>query len=263
MVASEIKWSGKLDEVDFLGRLYDLSAMPSDDYRFKTAKGDIRTHRGFGDWDNDWVFTDHRFLLDKAPDEELLRFLCETVHPVVRDPNEARALVAEYNGLLKADNWQLVETRNISGKPVYGAKRIRGRAEVISEPTGWTKVDSEVGEVKLRLESASSGGDFQAVGLLCREVLISLAQATYDAERYPTTDGVEPSDTDAGRMLEAMFGAELSGGANDQARKYAKAALNLAVALQHKRTADYRMAALCAEATLSVVNLCAILADRR
>jgi hypothetical protein len=31
-------WWGRLDEVDFLSRVYDLDALPSRDYRFKTAR---------------------------------------------------------------------------------------------------------------------------------------------------------------------------------------------------------------------------------
>lgn len=64
-------------------------------------------------------------------------------------------------------------------------------------------------------------------------------------------------------MLEAIFSHELAGSANEEARGHAKAAVRLALALQHKRTADFRMAALCAEGTLSVVNLLAIVAGRR
>lgn len=52
-------------------------------------------------------------------------------------------------------------------------------------------------------------------------------------------------------------------GANEEARAHARAALRLALALQHKRTADFRIAALCAEATASVVNILAVLAGRR
>jgi len=71
------------------------------------------------------------------------------------------------------------------------------------------------------------------------------------------------ADTDAGRMLEWYFSVELRGGANEEARAHAKAALKLALALQHKRIENSRMAALCAEATSSVVNIVAGLRGRR
>ena len=104
---------------------------------------------------------------------------------------------------------------------------------------------------------------FQAVGLLCREALISVAQAVYVAERHPTLDGVGASKTDAKRMLEAFIAVEFAGGANEEARSYAKASLRLALALQHDRTADFRAAALCAEATASVINLVGVISGAR
>jgi hypothetical protein len=114
----------------------------------------------------------------------------------------------------------------------------------------------------MRLDDADSEEEYQAVGLICREAMISAAQEIFDASRHPTEDGVVPSDTDAGRMLEAFFRAELRGASNEEARAHARAALKLALALQHKRTADFRIAALCAEATCSVVNL-VVVAGRR
>jgi hypothetical protein len=94
-------------------------------------------------------------------------------------------------------------------------------------------------------------------------VLISVAQKVYDPARHPLDDEKAPSDTGARRMLEAIFEAELKGSSNEETRAHAKAAVRLALALQHKRLADFRTAALCAEGTLSVVNMLAIIAGRR
>jgi hypothetical protein len=124
-------------------------------------------------------------------------------------------------------------------------------------------VDRGVEKFRHAIETATREEDFQGVGLLCREVLISLAQAVYVTERHPTSDGVEPSETDAKRMLEAYMMHELAGGRNEAARRHAKAALDLANDLQHRRTAGFRDAALCTEATSAVVNLIAIISGRR
>ena len=52
-----------------------------------------------------------------------MRFLCETVHPAVRnDTNKARELVAEYNAHLQHDGWELYEAKTISGRPVWQAR---------------------------------------------------------------------------------------------------------------------------------------------
>jgi len=64
-------------------------------------------------------------------------------------------------------------------------------------------------------------------------------------------------------MLDAYLAVELSGGQNEAARRHAKASLDLANALQHDRTATFQDAALCAEATASVINIIAIVSGRR
>jgi hypothetical protein len=136
-------------------------------------------------------------------------------------------------------------------------------AKLFEEPTGWARVDRGVYEIRRRLEQAEVEEHFQAVGLLCREVLISVAQVVYDPQHHPTEDSTQPSETDAQRMLDAYILAELSGSPNEGVRRHAKAALALANDLQHHRTANYRQAALCAEATISVVNLVAIISGQR
>jgi hypothetical protein len=131
------------------------------------------------------------------------------------------------------------------------------------EPTGWPRVDRTVGEMRSRLAAATTEEQFQAIGLLCREALISLAHAVYSPGQHPPLDGTTPSDTDARRMLEAYIAVELGSGPNEEARAHARAALRLALALQHRRTADFRQAAMCVEATTTVINVIAIASGRR
>ena len=135
--------------------------------------------------------------------------------------------------------------------------------EPVHLPTGWARVDRSIDAIRARLETAKNEEDYQTVGLLCRETLISLAQAVFDASIHKPTDGVSPSDTDANRMLEAYFVSMLEGSSNEPARKHAKAALALANDLQHRRTATFKNAALCAEATRTVVNIIAIISGKR
>lgn len=262
---ANVSWAGRLAEDDFLARLYDLTKMPSHDHRFSDAGGDIWQHRVNNfDWGGeDWVFTDGRFNLLHAPDAEFLRFLCETIHPVVRpDESTARELAAFYNQNLVVDGWLLSEAKLVSGKPIF-EPRSATRAVVFEEPTGWRKVDRQLQEIRLHMNTAETEEQWQGVGLLCREVLISVAQEMFDPRHHPLIDETQPSETDARRMLESIFEGELDGATNGEARAHAKAAVKLALALQHKRAADFRTAALCAEGTVSVVNMLAIIAGRR
>jgi hypothetical protein len=119
---STISWSGRLEEPEFLSRLYRLKDLPSTDGRYKNAFGDIWQHRVNNyDWDDDWVFYASRFSL-MDDDEEFLRFLAETVHPVVHpSADEVAALLSLYNEHLRHDGWQIREVSQISGRSVFAA----------------------------------------------------------------------------------------------------------------------------------------------
>lgn len=136
-------------------------------------------------------------------------------------------------------------------------------AEPSREPTGWEKVDRIVDSIIQNLSKATAEEEFQTIGLLCRECIIALAQAVYVPEKHKTSDGKSPSKTDAYRMLEAYFSTDFSGSENEALRRHAKASLSLANELQHKTTATSKHAALCAEATRTVVNIVIISAGKR
>ena len=75
---------GRLEEIDFLKRLYDLERMPSFDSRFVNAEQDIWQHTvNNDDYPYCWVFEDKRFNLQDGSDEVYLKFLCEVFHPAV------------------------------------------------------------------------------------------------------------------------------------------------------------------------------------
>jgi hypothetical protein len=114
----------------------------------------------------------------------------------------------------------------------------------------------------VRLAAAQFEEDFQSIGHLAREAFISLGQAVYDPTRHPSEDRVTPSDTDAKRMLTAYVAAELSGAANEEARRFARAAVVYSDAVTHKRSASRLDAELVVAAIESVVKVIAILARR-
>ena len=121
---SGMHWSGRLEEPEFLSRIFDLQRLPSSDHRFSDASGDVWQHRVNNyDWEDDWIFTDDRFDLLYCDDEILLRFLCETIHPVVRpDQQEAQQLQQFYNDLLGQSGFEIVERSKIAGRSVFSAR---------------------------------------------------------------------------------------------------------------------------------------------
>lgn len=123
---SKVLWEGRLEEPEFLARIYDLDSMPSTDSRYKSAVGDIRQHRVNNpeDWPDDWVFTDSRFGLQHGDDELVLQFLAEMLHPLVRpDEEEVGRLLNSFNGALARDGYELYPADWISGHAVYGWRR--------------------------------------------------------------------------------------------------------------------------------------------
>ncbi len=127
-------WSGRLEEADFLSRIFNLEKMVSYDDRFENATGDIWQHRvnNPNDWPDNWIFFDERFNLLGCDDSIFLNFLCEMVHPLVR-PNldEVNKMVHIYNENLKADNFEIVEKSRISDKPIFvGRLRITGKDSI-------------------------------------------------------------------------------------------------------------------------------------
>jgi hypothetical protein len=124
-VLAKTKWWGRLEETEFLQRLYSLDDMSSYDSRYKTAAQDIFQHRiNNNDWPDDWVFTDDRFGVGIGEDEELLRFLTEMLHPAVRHDAESQEIVDKLNPLLRRDGYQIVPNGAISGHPTYGWERV-------------------------------------------------------------------------------------------------------------------------------------------
>ncbi|MBD8661479.1 abortive infection family protein [Frigoribacterium sp. CFBP 8754] len=119
-------WSGRLQEPDFLGRIYDLSSLPSMDKRYDDAYGDIWQHRVNNyDWEDDWVFSDSRFNLAHGDDAAVLAFLAEMLHPLVRsDESEVGTLLSGFNEALARDGYQLYASDWISGHAIYGWRRL-------------------------------------------------------------------------------------------------------------------------------------------
>lgn len=137
-----------------------------------------------------------------------------------------------------------------------------GTLSVSVSLTGWDRIERTVKEINLRLDQAKNEEQFQSIGFLCRDTIISLAQAIFKEDKHPSLDGVKISKTDAKRMLDAYISVELSGKENENLRKYARSSSDLANELTHKRTADAKDARLCAAATVALVNLIGILEGR-
>lgn len=113
---------GRLEELQFLERLYELKNMPSLDSRYSDAEGDIRQHTvNNDDYPFCWVFSDERFQLSNGTDEVYLRLLCEIFHPVVRNEKSYwKEFLVAINKLLQNDGYEIYPTGKISNHDIYG-----------------------------------------------------------------------------------------------------------------------------------------------
>jgi hypothetical protein len=121
-----IQWHGRMEEIQFLQRIFNLSSLPSNDGRHKDAEGDIWRHRVLNpeDWEDDWIYGDSRFNLLYCSDDIFLNFLCEMIHPLVRpESDEVERLLKFFNENLANDGWKIVETMRLGGKPIFSARQ--------------------------------------------------------------------------------------------------------------------------------------------
>jgi hypothetical protein len=156
--------------------------------------------------------------------------------------------------------------RKLFAAPIAAAvSRVHNPSPVAErEPTGWELVDRQLAKARMQFDKASAEEDWQVVGLTCREVLISLGQAVYDSDLHGAEDdnGTKIGPSDARRQLWQWLHYEMPGSDNKEIRAHIKSSIDLALSLQHKRTATRQMAALCLEATASAVAVVAIIAGR-
>ena len=165
----EIDLYGRLKEIDFLSRIWDLDSMQSFDGRFNNAKKDIWQHTiNNNDWESDWVFSDSRFNLLRGDDETFLKFLCETINPVVRaDVTECERLCQFYNTYLKNDGYQITEKERKSAKPSFVAHFVGTDVSpgITSVKEIFSGVDAEyVSQQITRMEAAINNDPELAIG---------------------------------------------------------------------------------------------------
>ncbi len=178
-------WSGRLEETDFLSRIFDLEEMPSYDIRYDNALGDIWQHRINNpyDWEDNWIFSDKRFDLLNCDDSIFLNFLCEMIHPIVRnDSSETIKLLQIFNENLKIDGFQIVEKLKISGKQIFIGRQILVGKETIEKRGGQIKqmFDAEYVTQQINLmESSIENSPHVAIGV-AKELIETCCKSIFE-----------------------------------------------------------------------------------
>ena len=181
-------WSGRLEEINFLSRIFDLENIESHDSRFPNAAGDIWQHRvnNPSDWDDDWIYNDDRFNLLNCDDSQLLNFLCEMIHPLVRDKSsDVNKLLQIFNNNLNEDNFEIVEKTRISGKPIFvgrikiaGKESIEKKGQDIKEILNADYVSQQIN----LMESSIENSPYIAIGL-AKELIETSCKSIFNARK--------------------------------------------------------------------------------
>ncbi len=121
----KIKWHGRVEEWAFISKVCNLEAITPNG-RFNSFKEEYQQHRiNNNDFGNDWFFTDDRFPFKSDNDADILDVLCYMFHPVVRNDQENWQIIYKHiNELINADGFEFHVTKQISGRDVFGWRKI-------------------------------------------------------------------------------------------------------------------------------------------
>ena len=124
----------------------------------------------------------------------------------------------------------------------------------------WNEINRTLQELVALTRGAANADECRSVGVRCRELLVSIAQTAFDPDRHLPEGAKIPGRTDSKAMLDFFLESELKGSSNEEARRFARAAVQLADAVTHKRPARPFDAGVAAIATESVARLIGFLA---
>lgn len=125
---------GRLNEVEFWERIFNLEKLPSTDSRYPDMKGDLWQHRvNNNDWDDNWYID--KFDLLETEDAKFLKFLAEFFHPEVRDINwNTKRVLATINKNLALDGVELYAKSKVSGRDILDARNITPATQIDETP---------------------------------------------------------------------------------------------------------------------------------
>lgn len=122
--------------------------------------------------------------------------------------------------------------------------------------TGWPRVDEEISELRRHCESASTQQDYSNVGNDCVAILEALSASVYDHSRHQRGNDAEPPVASTKARLDRYVEVEFTGAENAELRKLARATIELAQAVKHRRATVSRIeAGIAADAVILLANM--------
>lgn len=122
--------------------------------------------------------------------------------------------------------------------------------------TGWPRVDEELSELRRHFETASTRQDYSNVGNDVVAVLEVLSATVYDHALHGHADESEPPVANTKSRLDRYIEVALPGRTNAELRKLARASVELAQAVKHRRETVTRLeAGVAADSVILLTNM--------
>lgn len=122
--------------------------------------------------------------------------------------------------------------------------------------TGWPRVDEEISELRRHFESATTAQDYSNVGNDCVSTLEALAEVAYNHDRHGREGEGEPPVAKTKDRLDRFVETELTGPGNAEMRKLARATIEVAQAVKHRRETTTRTdAGIAADSVILLANM--------
>lgn len=191
-----VLWHGLLSEIDFIKRVCDTSKVNVVDNKFQSFDDEYKYHREIAkDYKKDYFFESDRLPFKNSDTETFLRIICEIFHPEVRNEDgywkELKDLI---NPLINADGFEFCVVDRISGREVFGVRKITFLTEDEAVNTGIDRIAEVVDtnyirkQVKTLMSSleddstASIGKCKELVETACKYVLSELNEPFDETE---------------------------------------------------------------------------------
>ncbi|QYA44817.1 abortive infection family protein [Macrococcoides bohemicum] len=186
----EFYFTGRLSEIQFLSRIFDLKNLKSYDYRFKNMYEDIVQHTiNNDDWERNWFLYDERL---EIRGKNFIKFLEEIFHPAVRiDDQNWYGYVNKINNQLKYDKLKLdVSPHLIDGRKSYKVTPLNSDLVMetylkeVSDKFSSQYIDSQVAIMMGSIESNPNVAIGKAKELIesCAKTILIETKDGYDKE---------------------------------------------------------------------------------
>ena len=121
-----VGWNGLISEIDFIKRVCDTTKIKVNDGNFNSFDEEYRYHREIKkDYKKDYFFESDRLPFKNSNTQTFLNIICQIFHPEVRNEDgNWQELKDRIELLIKEDGFEFFVVDRISGREVFGARKI-------------------------------------------------------------------------------------------------------------------------------------------